>query len=95
MSIETVVAIAVPLIALIYTALAFRRTQNQDTSANAMERAKLTADVQYIRTSIDEIKIENRSIQRDVSELKTKVVEIEQSTKSAHQRLDDLRKEHE
>lgn len=78
--------------ALLFTALSFRRTQNQDTSASATERATMTADVRYIRSSIDEIKLENRAIQKDVSELKTKVAEIEADTKSAHKRIDDLQK---
>lgn len=92
MSIETVVAIAVPMLALCFTALSFRRAENHDTSAIATERATLTADVRYIRSSIDEIKLENKSIQKDVSELTKKVVEIEASAKSAHQRLDDMMK---
>ena len=92
MSIETIVAIVVPLIALCFTALSFRRTENHDTSAAATERATLTADVRYIRSSIDEIKIENRSIQKDVSDLTKKVVEVEASTKSAHKRIDDIMK---
>lgn len=92
MSIETIVAIVVPLIALCFTALSFRRTENHDTSAAATERATLSADVRYIRSSIDEIKIENRSIQKDVSDLTKKVVEIEASTKSAHRRIDDIMK---
>ena len=92
MSIETIVAIFVPLIALIFTAMTFRRNEHQDTSAAATERATLTADVRYIRSSIDEIKIENRSIQKDVSDLTKKVVEIEASAKSAHKRIDDMQK---
>lgn len=90
MSIETMVAIFVPLIALLFTALGYRRTEKNDTSVAATERATLSADVRYIRSSIDEIKIENRAIQKDVSDLTKKVVEIEASTKSAHQRIDDI-----
>lgn len=92
MSVETIVAIVVPLLALCFTALTFRRNAHQDTSAEARERATLSANVQYIRSSIDEMKIENKSIQRDVSEISKKVVEIEASAKSAHKRIDDLMK---
>ena len=92
LSIETIVAIAVPLLALLFTAMSFRRTENHDTSAEATERATLTADVKYIRSSVDDIKLEYRSIQKDVSDISKKVVEIEASTKSAHKRIDDLTK---
>ena len=92
MSIETIVAICVPLIALIFTALTFKRNEDKDTGATAAERATMNANISYIRTSIDEIKLDNKSIQKDVSELTKKVVEVEASTKSAHKRLDDLMK---
>lgn len=89
---ETIISLAVAICALVFTALSFRRTQNRDTSESATERATMTADIRYIRSSIDDIKLDNKTIQKDVSELKTKVVEIDQSTKSAHKRLDDLTK---
>lgn len=92
MNIETVVAIAVPLIALAFTAMTFKKNSDKDTGATAAERATMNANISYIRTSIDEIKLDNKSIQKDVSELTKKVVEVEASAKSAHKRLDDLMK---
>ena len=86
----TIISLVIAACALVFTALGFRRTANQDTSAAAADRATLTADLQYIRSGIDEIKVENRVIKTDIVDLKTKFVEIEQSTKSAHKRLDDL-----
>ena len=87
------ISLAVALCALLFTAMSFRRTQNKDTSADATERATMSADLRYIRQSIDEIKLENKSIQKDIEELKTRVVVIEQSTKRAHERLDDIKNE--
>lgn len=92
MTIETIIAIIVPLLALAFTAMSFRRTENHDTAATATERATLTADVRYIRSSIDEIKLENKAIQKDVSDLTKKMVEVEASTREAHRRIDELAK---
>ena len=92
MSIETIVAICVPLIALIFTALTFKKNADKDTGATAAERATMTANISYIRSSIDEIKLDNKSIQKDVSVISKKLVEVEASAKSAHKRLDDLMK---
>lgn len=92
MPVETIISIAVAVCALLFTALSFRRTQNRDTSEIASERASLTADVKYIRTSIDDIKVDNRVIKADIGELQTKVARVEQSVESAHQRIDDLKK---
>ena len=92
MSLQTVVAIGVPLIALMFTWLTFRRNADNDTGASAAERATMNANISYIRSSIDEIKLDNKSIKKDVSELTKKVVEIEASCKAAHTRIDDIMK---
>lgn len=92
MSIETIVAVCVPVIALIFTVLSFKRLANKDTEDNASERATMSADIKYIRTSIDDIKVDNRVIKQDLTSLQTKVARVEQSVESAHQRIDDLKK---
>lgn len=89
-TIETIVAICVPCVALLFTVLTFSRNTKKETESAAAGRATMTADISYIRTSIDEIKVDNRVIQKDVSDMKAKLVEVEASAKSAHKRLDDL-----
>ena len=92
MSIETIVAIAVPVIALAFTALTFSKNSKKDTASDASERATMSADIKYIRTSIDDIKVDNRVIKADIGELQTKVARVEQSVESAHKRIDDFMK---
>lgn len=89
---ETIIALCISGCALVFTALSFRRNENHDSSEIVTQRATITADLRYIRDSVDDIKLENKSIQKDLSDLKNKVVEIEASAKSAHKRLDDLNK---
>lgn len=81
----------VSAVSLLLAFLAYKRNDRQDTTADATERATLSADVRYIRSSVDEIKLENRAIKKDVDDLKTKVIEIEASTKSAHKRIDEMK----
>jgi peptidoglycan hydrolase CwlO-like protein len=92
MATETIISLVLAFCALLFTALSFRRTQNQDTTASATERATMNANIQYIRQSIDEIKLDNRTIKTDLDELKTKVATIDASAKSAHKRIDDMQK---
>lgn len=92
---ETWIPIGLSCLTALAAIITLARNGKKDTAAEAIQRAKMTADIDYIRTSIDDIKLENKSIQRDLTDLKAKVVEIDQSAKSAHKRLDDLRKEHE
>lgn len=89
---EKVLPLVISACALLFTALSFRRNTNADTSATAQERATMTADIRYIRQSIDEIKLENRAIRQDLTDVQTKLAEVEASAKSAHKRLDDLMK---
>ena len=83
-----VLSCVMALIAIITLA----RNGKKDTAEEAEQRATMTSDIKYIRSSIDDIKVENRVIQKDVGDLKIRVVEIEQGVKSAHKRLDDLQK---
>ena len=88
----SVLPLVISACALLFTALSYRRNATHDTDAAAVERATMTADIRYIRDAIDEIKVENKAIQRDLSELTARVVEIESSVKSAHKRIDDIKK---
>jgi len=91
MSIETIIAICVPVIALIFTAITFSKNAKKDTAEDASERAKMSSDIKYIRDSIDDIKVDNRVIKSDIGDLQMKVARVEQSVESAHKRIDDIK----
>lgn len=91
MPVETIISLSIAVAALLFTAFSYRRTQNKDTSESASERATMSADIKYIRTSIDDIKVDNRVIKADIGELQTKVARVEQSVENAHKRIDDLK----
>ena len=91
MPVETIISLVIAFSALLFTALSFRRTENKDTKETATERATMAADVKYIRTSIDDIKVDNRVIKEDIGALQTKVAKVEQSVESAHKRIDDMK----
>ena len=86
------IPIALSCVMAIIAIITLARNGKKDTEKEAEQRAGMTADIKYIRDSIDDIKVENRVIQKDVGDLKIKVIEIEQGVKSAHKRLDDLQK---
>lgn len=90
MQTETIISLVIAGAALLFTALSFQRTSNKDTSETASERATMTADIKYIRDSVDDIKVDNRVIKENIGELQTKVARVEQSVELAHKRIDDL-----
>ena len=87
---ETIISLAIAGAALLFTAWNTRRASNRDTSETASERATMTADIKYIRDSVDDIKVDNRVIKENIGELQTKVARVEQSVELAHKRIDDL-----
>lgn len=91
---EVWIPIALSCVMAIIAIVTLAINRKKDTAEEAVQRASMTADVKYIRSSIDDIKIESRVMKQDVGDLKVKVSEIEASTKSAHKRLDDLQKGH-
>lgn len=90
MPVETVISLIVAVAALGFTALSFRRSVNKDNASSASQLATMTADIRYIRQTIDDIKSANREITADVASLRTKIAEIGESVESAHRRIDDL-----
>lgn len=89
---ETIISLAIAGAALLFTAWNTRRTSNKDTSESASARATMTADIKYIRDSVDDIKVDNRVIKADIGNLQTRVAVVEQSVESAHKRIDDMKK---
>ena len=92
MPVETIISLIVAVAALGFTALSFRRTVNKDNAGSAAQLATMTADIRYIRQTIDDIKSANREITADVANLRTKIAEVAESVESAHRRIDDLMK---
>lgn len=92
MEATTWIPIALSSIMAIIAIITLAKGNKKDTEKEAEERAALRSDMKYIRTSVDEIRLDNKSIQKDVADLKIKVVEIEQAAASAHKRIDDMQK---
>lgn len=90
MNASTWIPIVISCVMAIIALITLANTNKKDQRQEAEQRASMTADMRYIRSAVDEIKVDNRVVQKDVSDLKVKVVEIDQRVKSAHQRLDDM-----
>ena len=91
------IPIALSCVMAIVAIITLSRNTKKDDEKEVEQRATMTADIKYIRDSMDTIKVDNRRIQSDVGDLKIKVIEIERDVKSAHKRLDDMQggKKHE
>jgi len=84
------IPIVLSCIMAIVAIITLARNTKKDSDKEIEQRANMTADIKYIRDSMDTIKVDNRKIQSDVGDLKIKVIEIERDVRSAHKRLDDM-----
>jgi hypothetical protein len=63
-------------------------THKKEASESASHTAKMQADVSYIRSSIDEMKIESKATEKLVLSHGERITRLEESQKSMHKRLD-------
>lgn len=92
MDVTVWIPIALSCVMAIIAIITLAKNSKKDSDKEAEQRATMTSDMKYIRNSVDEIRLDNKTIKKDVVDLNVKVVEIEQSVKSAHKRLDDMQK---
>ena len=79
--------------------LAFIRTSRRDNKRDAIEQtqgySEMRGDVKYIRDSIDDLKVDQKVMQKEMSALNLKVVQIEAAANRANERIDEhLKHEH-
>lgn len=76
------------LAVMIISLITLSRASHRDTGTSANERATMQADIRYIRSAIDDIKLENKGLAKDLRDIDKRLTVVEQSVKSAHHRLD-------
>jgi peptidoglycan hydrolase CwlO-like protein len=55
------------------------------------ESGELKADIKYIKSGIDDIKIDLKVQEKRVNELSERVTRVEESTRQAHKRIDEIK----
>lgn len=66
------------------------RTIAKDAAADAASDAELRASVNYIRTGVDDLRVEIRAAGQRYDLLAERVTRVEESSKQAHKRIDRL-----
>lgn len=88
MSVETLIALGGLLVAVLTVILAGRR----DTRGDAAERAETRVMLTSIKSGVEDLRVDNRTMRDDLGKLAADVARVDQSAKSAHHRLDDLQR---
>ena len=70
-----------------------RSDTEKDYKTEGKENGELKADTVYIRRRIDDILLEQRDTNKTVSGHAERIAKVEESVKSAHHRIDEIKKE--
>jgi septal ring factor EnvC (AmiA/AmiB activator) len=75
---------------IIFAYANYKKSANTDIKKEAAETATINVKLDSISKGVDDIKLEQKSTNRDVKDLCERMIAVEQSTKSAHKRIDDI-----
>lgn len=78
--------------AIVFGALAFRRGQKADDQGESQRLTRIESKLDYITTTVNEIKGEQRDQREEMGDFNTRLTRVEESTRQAHKRIDALNK---
>lgn len=88
-----ILGIASTVCAIVFGYLAFARNKKKDTSEEATLTATILSDIGYIKSGVDDIKTEQKDQRATNLNMERRLTAVEESTKQAHKRIDELKKE--
>ena len=93
MTTGTIVAIVGGIAGIVFGLVTLFRNKKQDDNQQGRESGTVLSDLGYIKAGVDEIKSEQKEQRKINIEFITRLTAVEESTKQAHKRIDELRKE--
>jgi len=80
------------IFAVIFAYIAFMRNKKTDDKAEARQSGSVFTELGYIKSGIDDIKSKQAEQEQKHIDVVTRLVKVEESSKRAHQRIDELKK---
>lgn len=78
---------------IIFAYLGYNRGVKMQCKDEGIDSGELKANITYIRSGVDDIKIDLKAQERRVGDLSERVIRVEESNKNAHQRIDEIKDE--
>lgn len=89
--IETIsVGLACTLVGLLISYAAFARNKAKDDKTEGRQSGQMLSELGYIKSGIDDIKVEQREQRKINTETATALARVEASAKQAHRRIDQI-----
>ena len=93
MTTGTIVAIVGGIAGVLFGLVTLFRNKKQDDTQQGRESGTVLSDLGYIKAGVDEIKSEQKEQRKTNIEFITRLSAVEESTKQAHKRIDELKRE--
>ena len=93
MSTGAIVAIVAGIAGVLFGLVTLFRNKKQDDTQEGRESGTVLSDLGYIKAGVDEIKAEQKDQRKTNIEFITRLTAVEESTKQAHKRIDELKRE--
>lgn len=89
---NVMISIGCSIVGAVIAVVGMLRYVKKDTQEDTRCNTTLKSDVSYIRTSVDDIRLDIKAQDRRIGDIIERVVRVEESSKSAHKRIDELEK---
>ena len=76
---------------VVFSIITHRRNAHKDIENEGTGRGVLQSDIGYIKAGIDDLKNENRAVNRKLEAIAERVTRVEESCKQAHKRIDEIK----
>lgn len=76
---------------IVFGFVGYQRGVKKQCNDEGLQNGELKADIRYIRSGVDDIKIDMKATEKRVGELSERVIRVEESSKQAHKRIDELK----
>jgi len=76
---------------ILFAYVGFQRGVKKQCADEGLQNGELKADIRYIRSGVDDIKIDMKATEKRVGDLSERVIRVEESSKQAHKRIDELK----
>lgn len=94
MEITEILPVLLSLASVAIAAVSLTRSKKKDSETEGQDKGVITSDLGYIKSTVDDIKIENREARKEHQTSNERITRCEESVKQAHKRIDTLSEYH-
>lgn len=93
MSVANWISLVVGVAGIAFGLATYFRNKHRDDTEEGRTSGTILSDIGYIKAGVDDIKSEQKEQRKTNIEVVARLTAVEESTKQAHKRIDELKKE--